>query len=169
LAEAAAGMRDLIGRAGHNCKVGTDASYGEAKLRKDDLENLVRGNPPATPANIDSTTSWKKVSDRPPLMTRIEKAQQQGVTVWTANAGDFKKNSDQILHEAQVIAAIAEVIQRDGFEFADDETYLGYARQMRDQAVEVVNAVKSKNYEQARKAAGQIDKACSGCHEGYRS
>ena len=133
------------------------------------MANLVRGNPTALPANIDSTTTWKKVTDRPPLMSRIEKSQQQGVAIWTVNAGDFKKNSEQLLHEAQVIAAISEVIQREGFEFADDDTYLGFARQMRDQALEVVNAVKSKNYEQARKAAGQIDKACSGCHEGYRS
>lgn len=82
-----------MGRAGRNCKVGTDASYGEAKLRKDDLENLVRGNPPAMPANVNSATSWKNVADRPPLMARLQKAQQQGVTVWTANAADFRNIS----------------------------------------------------------------------------
>ena len=39
----AIGVRDLMGRAGQNCKVGTDASFAEAKLRKDDLEQLVQG------------------------------------------------------------------------------------------------------------------------------
>ena len=133
------------------------------------MEGLVRGNNPTVPAPEGGQVSWKKVTDRPPLMSRLEKAQQQGIAPGIANAADFKKNSDKILHEAQIVAVLAEVIQREGFEYADDETYLGFAKQMRDQAREVANAVKLKNYDAARKAAGQIDKACSSCHEGYRS
>jgi cytochrome c556 len=102
-------------------------------------------------------------------MTRIEKAQQEGLTPALANAGEFKKNSDKILHEAQILAVLGEVITREGYEFADDDTYLGYARELRDHALEIIDAVKQKNYEAARKAGGQIDKACSSCHEGYRS
>jgi hypothetical protein len=164
----AAGVRDLIARAGHNCKVGTDASYKEAKLRKDDLEQLVQGNNVKAP-EADAAANWEKVADRQPLMQRLEQAQQQGIGVWTSNAGEFSKHADSLLHEAELIAAIAEVIQKTGFEFADDETYLGFAKQMRDQALEVISAVKGKNYDAARTASGQIDKACSSCHEGFRS
>jgi hypothetical protein len=164
----AGGIRDLMSRIGHNCKVGTDASYSEAKLRKEDLEQLVQGGTIKVPEG-DPDAKWEKVADRPPLMQRMEQAQQQGVALYTASASEFNKNADKLLREAQLLAAIGEVIQKEGFEFADDETYLGHARQMHDKAVEVIEAVKGKNYEAARAASGQIDKACSSCHEGFRS
>jgi hypothetical protein len=164
----ARGIRDLMARAGYNSKVGTDATYTEAKLRKDDLEQLVRGGSVNAPeGNPDA--KWDKIADRSPLMQRLEQAQQQGVAPWTANSGEFNKNADAILREAELIAAIAEAIQQEGFEFSDDETYAGFARQMRDAALEVVGAVKSKNYDAARAASGNLEKACSGCHEGFRS
>lgn len=164
----ASGIRDLIARAGYNCKVGTDASYKEAKLRKDDLEQLVQGGSISTPeGNPDA--KWDKIADRPPLMQRIEQAQQQAIAPWTANSGEFSKNADALLREAELLAAMAEAIQQEGFEFADDEAYLGFARQMRDSALEVISAVKGKNYDAARAASGNIEKACSGCHEGFRS
>lgn len=164
----AGGIRDLMGRAGYNCKVGTDASYNEAKLRKEDLEQLVQGGSVNAPeANPDA--KWDKIADRPPLMQRMEQAQQQGIAPWTANSSEFSKNADSLLREAELLSAIAEAIQQEGFEFADDDTYLGFARQMRDAAAEVAGAVKGKNYDAARAASGNIEKACSGCHEGFRS
>ena len=164
----AGGIRDLMGRAGQNCAVGTDASYNEAKLRKDDLEQLIQGASINTP-EADADAKWNKIADRPPLMQRLEQAQQQGVAPWTANSSEFSKNADSILREAELIAAIAETIQQEGFESSDDDTYLGFARQMRDAALEVVGAVKGKSYDAARAASGNIEKACSSCHEEYRS
>jgi hypothetical protein len=164
----AGAIRDLLARAGFNAKVGTDASYNEAKLRKDDMESLIQGNQ----LQLNKTTDppqWSKVSGRPPLMSRMEQAHKDGLTIWTANSADFAKNSDQLIHEAQILAAIAEVIQREGFEFADDEDYLTLARQVRDNSLQVVEAVKQKKYDQARTATGEIGKACTACHEGYRS
>ncbi len=159
---------DLVARAGFNCKVGTDASYNEAKLRMEDLEQLVRGgsvSPPA--ANPDA--KWDKIADRPPLMLRLETAQKEHLGPAMANAGAFRKSADAVLREAELIAAIGEVIGQEGFEFADDETYLGYAHQMRDAAREIVGAIKSNDYDTARAASGKLEKACNECHEGYRS
>lgn len=163
----AGGVRDLMARAGYNCKVGTDASYNEAKLRRDDLEQMVRGGRIEAPeANPDA--KWDKIADRPPLMQRLEEAQQRMAPA-IANSGDFSKHADVLLREAELLAVIAEAISQEGFEFADDETYVDYAHQMRDAAIEIVGAVKGKDYQSARAAAGKIEKACSGCHEGYRS
>jgi hypothetical protein len=163
----APGMRDLLGRAGFNCKVGTDASYHEARTRWEDLQNVVRGNPPSMPTAALEPV-WGQVADRAPLMKRLEQAQQQGLTPWTANAGEFKRHADQLSHEAQLIAALAEVIGRDGYEFSDDETYRQYAREMQSQAQALRDAVEQKNYEQARQAVTGVNKACANCHEGFR-
>jgi hypothetical protein len=164
----AAGMRDLLGRAGFNCKVGTDASYHEARARWEDLQNLVRGNPPSLPA-AEPDSSWAQVADRAPLMKRLEQAQQQGLTPWTASAGEFSRHADQLSHEAQLIAALAEVIGRDGYEFSDDETYRQYAHEMQAEAQAARDAVEQKNYELARQAVTGINKACVNCHEGFRN
>lgn len=164
----AAGMRDLIARAGLNCKVGTDASYKEAKARSDDLQILVRGGSlqlPAAAAEID----WSQVANRPPLMKRLEQAQKLTVAPLVANSAEFERHADRLAHEAQLIAALAEVISQEGYEFADDETYLEYARAMQTHALSVRDAALQQNYEEARKAAGELGKACSNCHEGFRS
>jgi hypothetical protein len=160
--------RDLFARAGFNCKVATDQAFSEAKARADDLGNLVRGDTiPAAP-NADAKLSWSKVANRPPLMHRLDAAQNQ-LQPWTSNAADFSKNLDHVDHEAQVMAVIADVIQREGFEFTDDKAYLGFARDMEKHALEVSAAAKAKNFDQARIAVGDVAKACSNCHGGFRS
>src|SRR5690606_4445538 len=106
---------------------------------------------------------------RPPLMVRFEEAFDKRINPWLSNKDAFTENAEKIYHEAQILAALSEVIQREGFEYWDDETYLEFAQQMRDGAVGIVDAVKTNNYEQARTSAGNISKSCSACHEGYRS
>jgi len=166
--QVAPGVRDLMARAGFNCKVGTDASYKEAKSRFEDLQNLVRGGEIQAPST-GPDADWAKLADRPPLMKRLERAQQEGLAVWSAKPGEFSRHADQMLHESQLIAALAEVIAREGYEFADDETFRRFARDMQNQALAVRDAVGQNNYEQARKAVGEISKACTNCHEGFRN
>ena len=78
----APGMRDLMARAGFNCKVGTDASYqgSQGSLRRLCktwcAATLRLRHRAACPTPI-----WAKVADRPPLMKRLEHAQQQGLAV----------------------------------------------------------------------------------------
>ena len=45
--------------------------------------------------------------------------------------GRFHKHLDDVLHESQIVATIAEVIQRDGYDFTDDKSYLGFAHEMK--------------------------------------
>ncbi len=160
--------RDLFARAGVNCKVATDQSFNDSKARAEDLAALVRGETLQAPPNLETKTQWPKVSNRPPLMNRLDFAETNRLAVWTANQGDFNKNGDSIYREAQVVAMLAEVIQRDGYEFTDDNSYKGFAQEMQKHALEIAEAAKSKNFEQARKANGDLAKACSNCHGSFR-
>ncbi len=163
----AASLSYLIGRAGANCKVASDASYKESRSRSEDLQNLVRGGslqlPPAK-----SDTQWSQLADRGSLMKRLEQAQQQAILPLVASPREFERSADGLLHDTQIVAALAEAITREGYEFADDETYLEYARAMRQQALTLRDAALGGNYEQARQAAGQLGQSCTNCHEGYR-
>ncbi len=161
--------RDLFAKTGFNCKVATDQSFSDAKARADDLIALVRGETLPATGNPETKTQWAKVANRPPLMNRLELAQQNRIAIWTANAGDFGKNLEAINREAQIVAVLAEVIQREGYDFTDDNSYKGFARDLEKHALEVSEAAKSKNFEQARLAAGELAKACSNCHGSFRN
>ena len=66
------------------------------------------------------------------------------------------------------MAALSEVLIKEGMDDWDDETYAGYAQQMKQASIEITSAVKLSNYDQARKASGDAKKACTECHELYR-
>jgi cytochrome c556 len=72
-------------------------------------------------------------------------------------------------HDVQVIAALAAAIACEGYEFADDESYLELATAMRTHAVAARAALAEGNYESARQAVGEIGKSCASCHESYRN
>ena len=165
----ALGLRDIFRRAGVNCKVGTDNSYKEAHQRSDDLAQLITGGK-IEMAKPDPDAKWADVANRPPLMQRMGKeGYDPKIKAWTSDKGEFSKNRNALLEEAQIVAVIAHLIQDPSYEFADDSTYLEYAKDLEKQALEIVEAVKGDDLARAQKAAGQLNKACSACHEGYRS
>jgi hypothetical protein len=133
------------------------------------LTDLIAGGTLASVPTSEPKAAWEKVTNRPPLMQRMEECFNKRLLPWLASEKAFQENNEKILHEAELLAAISEVIQREGFEFADDDGYLGFAKQMRDGALGVVEGVKTNNYSKANESAGTITKACSECHEGYRS
>jgi hypothetical protein len=165
--DAAAGLRDLFARAGYNCKVGTDQTYREATLRKQDLTELVNGSRPQVPTAARHA-DWSRVADRVPLMQRMKIAHEDRLSNWLSSERELGQHRKEILHEAQLVAAIAEVISCEGFEFWDDEQYAAYARELKRAATDVALAAEQENFPKAREAAGRMTKACSDCHEGYQ-
>jgi hypothetical protein len=165
--ESAAGLRDLFARAGHNCKVGTDQTFNEATQRKQDLADLIAGSRPKLP-QAEAESEWGQVADRPPLMQRLNIAHQDRLTKWLANQKQFEENRDDVRHEAQLMAAIAEAIGREGFDYWDEEEYAKHARDLRQAATDVSAAVELDSFEQAQKGINRATKACADCHDLYR-
>jgi len=162
--------RELFGRAGFNCKTATDQAYNESKLRNEDLGALLRGENIEPPANLDPNPKFnERVANRPPLMWRLERAQQDRIAPWTADEAAFKKQSNELTREAEIVAMLAEVIQRDSYADADGDSYKQYAKAMQQGALDVIEGVKSKNLGQAQKGASAMSKACSDCHGEFRS
>jgi hypothetical protein len=165
--DAAPTLRNLFTRAGYNCKVGTDQTYQEAAQRKQDLADLVSGSRPRA-AEAEREAEWGQVTDRPPLMQRLNIAHEERLTKWLANEREFGRNLEDVRHEAQIVASIAEVIGREGFDYWDDEQYAEYARTLRQAATDVAAAVELENFQNAREAGNRMTKACADCHDGYR-
>jgi hypothetical protein len=160
--------RDLFARVGFNCKVGTDQSFNESKLRVADLETLLEGGSPTARPDREEDFRWSQVAGRPALMSRLESADGTLAAV-SASKGDFDKALDRVLRDAEIVALIGEVIQREEYEYHDDDTYKGYAAGMRDAALRVRAAAQKKDYEAARSSLGELKKSCDACHGDYRS
>ena len=162
--------RDVFGRTAANCKVGTIQVFNEAKQRKIDLEDLLNGSSlKGRTGESEAKATWNQVIDRAPLMQRLEINQQAKMQPWIGNKGEFADHSEEMYHEAQLTAAFAEILLKEGMEDADDADYADFAKRMRQAALDIVDAVKTNNYEKARAAVGEIDKSCTECHQSYRA
>lgn len=161
--------REVFARTAANAKVGTSQVFNEAKQRKQDLTDLLGGQGINTKENVDPKPTWANVAWRTPLMQRLEMGMEPRVQQWTADKNSFKANKEQIAHEAQVIAAIAQALMKEGMEDADAGEYKAFCERMLKAANDTVDAVKLDNDDGARQAVSAINKVCTECHENYRS
>lgn len=160
--------RDSLARAAANAKVGTTPVYREAKQRLRDLDDLIRGSSlVGKPAATD--IAWGEMFDRGPLMLRLEQSQKERLAMWLASPKEFNSQREHIIHEAELVAMLAQVLVTQGMQDADDDEYRAYCNLLKEAAQSVVNGVKRNDYDAARKSAGEIQKSCSECHELYRA
>ncbi len=165
----AAGMRAALARAGFNCKVATDASFNESRLRGEDLATLVRGGSPELPDSpVVVEEGWASVADLSPLMKRMEQSQRGRLDVWTANSNEFERNTDDLFHEANLLRLLAEVIHDPSFEYAEDELYIEYVDAMRKHCDELIEAIGQSQFEAAQSAVSGINQQCDNCHGDFR-
>jgi hypothetical protein len=163
----AGALREASSRVSDSCRTASDQSYAAAVRVRDDLDDLIRGERPASdPAR--PLEKWSQLSDRKLLMRRMEQAMQNGVNPCLADAKALAKSAADMHHEAELLALLANVIDREAFDYWDDETFRGYSHDLGSAASELARAGADGNYEAARAAAGAITNACAACHDGYR-
>jgi hypothetical protein len=161
--------RDAFARSAANFKVATDQAYNEAKARKEELSELLGGSSPFAGKEAEPKAQWGQVANRAPLMQYLESAWEPRLKPALAEKGQFTAGSDKILRDAELFAAIGEVLSKEGMADADSAEYKAFAARLRDGAKQIIDAVKQKNFEQASSASAAIGKACAECHENYRS
>ncbi|MCO6459713.1 MAG: hypothetical protein J5I93_30850, partial [Pirellulaceae bacterium] len=161
-------LRDRFARAAANTKAGGNIQvYNEAKLRRDELDSVVRGSRIEADA-AEPKAAWESVAARSPLMRVLEDRSAKYLQQATASQAEFAKEPEKILHEAELVAAMSEVLLKEGMNDADDTEYRGFAERMKKAALDTVAAVKLSNADQGRMAVGEMTQACSACHELYR-
>ncbi len=162
----AAIARDRFARAAANARAaGSTNVYNEAKQRRRDLQDLLGGSRlSGEPSRVD----WERVAARSALMQRLKVGLRERLVVGTRDGSEFSRRQEILLHEAEIVAAIAEVLTQEGMEDGDDEEYAALSRRMQAAAVDLVGAVKMTAPERARLAVGQVSQACADCHELYR-
>jgi cytochrome c556 len=165
----AAVARDAFARSAANFKVATDQAFNEAKARKQELADLVGGSSPFGGKTADVKTAWPQVADRASLMQYLDAAWQQRLNPALSDKGAFTSGADKILRDAEMFAAIGDVLAKEGMKDAADTEYVAFCKKLRDGARQIISATKQKDFGEAAKAKGTISKACDECHESYRS
>lgn len=161
----ATGMRNNLAQAAADSK--TSDQYNNVKVRFQSLEDLVRGSQ-IDVAEGKPDVSWATIADIDEIMKRLELAQKDRLKPNLGSEEDFKGNLEVILHEASIIAVLAQVIQDKGYDAAGEDDYLGWAKVMQKHAVDIVDACKQSQYQAASTAISQLTKSCSDCHGAYR-
>lgn len=160
-------VRDALARAAAAASVGSNEAYQESQARAQDIELLIRGNPSAFPAP-SRTWDWSKFSERAGLMKRLEQAQKTGLSGVGARGSNLARNADAWSREAQLIAALAEIIGREEQDPSEAKAYREHADAMRSGAVALREAIERKSAEQMRTSLMEINKACDNCHADFR-
>ena len=160
--------QSAFARAAVNSRVGSQQAYQGAKLRLQDLTEMVRGarfneKPPTAP-QVD----WSNVVDRGTLMEMLEVSFSETLKPSTASKAEMVKNAEDILHQANLVAAIGQVLTKYGMEESDEEGYAQYAIEKSNAAKELSLAIKTNDYANAASAANAIGQSCSNCHDEWR-
>jgi|GEM_PF-6818709 len=161
----AAGLRDELAKVAGQCKTGDQ--YAAVKLQAASLGELIQGSPiDVAPGKAGS--KWSEIAEFTAVMKRMDLADKEKLKPLVSSEADFKANKDQILHEATVMAILAEVITDKGYDSAAEDEYQKWAKAMKAHAIDIVDACKQDQYEKARTATAGIFKACADCHSAYR-
>lgn len=148
-----------------NCKVGTQPVFNEAKLRHQDLQELLKGSKLTGAAD---EVTWEDIADRGPSMQLLEWALREHLAPMTSSDKAFQNGQEEVLKYAELVAAYGQILQQEGMTDADDDTYVELAAQMVTAATEATKATKLGDAEAARTAVSKIDQSCNKCHESYR-
>jgi len=161
-------LRDNFARAGNNLKAWTDTQKKQVAKLKIDLTDLIQGNPPQLTVQLDGEAPWVEIADRPPLMHRLEIGQAERLNKWSNDADAVKRNAGAIVQEGEVMAMLARIIQDPSYEYADDDTYMEFAKALETHAVAAVEATKRGDGAAAASSISLMQKACDDCHGGFR-
>jgi hypothetical protein len=165
--EDATALRDALARAARNCKTATDQTFAEAAERRVELEDLIRGQTLGG-GRATELEMWSELAERPLLMQRMESLLEEEISPALGNAQGFERRADQVRQKAELLAMLADVMQRQQYEYWDDAGFQELAGELRAATAELTKTAATANYEAARAAAGRTSQACSQCHEGYR-
>ncbi|MCA9114711.1 MAG: cytochrome c [Planctomycetaceae bacterium] len=81
---------------------------------------------------------------------------------------DWAANRDKVLREASVLAAMTALIASPDYDSAEEMEYRQYVKDMVAACQEIISATKGENFDSYKTALDGVQKACDGCHMGYR-
>lgn len=161
-------LRDLTADAYQKAVFADDDAYAAAQQSLKEVDNwLTSGKTAAEPAGNDPAWS-DEVLPFYAIMRRMETAQRTKLQPWTASQNDFVAKKDEIIHEANVLAALAQIMMDESYPLAGEGDYQNWAKTFRDNALGIAEATKAGDFEKASDFYRDNNVQCDSCHGVYR-
>lgn len=166
--ENALGMRDLAAAGSLGAINKDDAGFKAAEKCAAAVAALVKSGKSDAPAG-EPTKPWSgDIVEFTTIMKRMEECQRLKLDKWTANETEFAAKSAEILHEAEILMALSQIILDDSYSLASEGDYRDLAIALREAGSTIAKGTVAKEYDKVRSAVGSINKACDDCHGKYR-
>lgn len=165
--EESAAARDLLARTAFNSKAGSVQVYNEAKLRKQDLQDLVAGSG-LTSRDAEEENDWAMIVDRGPLMQYLDWAFYEQLDGSANTPKAIEENEAEIRRLAEMIAVVGQVLRQEGLDDSDDPDYREMSQAMTAASLRVRQALEQKDADAIGAAIGDISQSCDRCHEQFR-
>jgi len=162
----AAAARDHFAAASRNARDPTAQGFRAAKNRHEDLGQLIRGE--SLDLGTATSTLWSNVADRRALMQRLDQATTGGLKKWSVDQEAMVKNRSAIIHESQIVAALARVITLPEYDYHDDDEFVTYSDKLTEGAKGLQQGATEGDLSKIHFNLGEIQKTCSRCHEEYK-
>jgi hypothetical protein len=160
----AAGLAAAAGRT----RTADAAAFRSASEASSRLADLIRGGSFGNEPGAGPITDWSLVADRTVLMTRLETSTGGPLREALVSSDSMASDSDSILHEAAIIAAIGRVLQQPELPDADDEDFRQLAEEMVAASRELGQAAAREDFDAAVAALNRINQSCVACHADWR-
>ncbi|HEY1066916.1 MAG TPA: hypothetical protein VGE52_12425, partial [Pirellulales bacterium] len=166
--DVATGMRALAAKASLASIATEEGAFEAAKASTDAVAGLLKNGKADAPA-ADAGASWSdEVLDFSVAMKRMEVAQRDRLYKWTATEPEFAAKKAEIIHEARILAVLAQVILDSSYSLAGEGDYRDFAQKLRENCLKTVAAAESGNFDAGRAAVADINLQCDACHGAYR-
>jgi hypothetical protein len=163
-----AALRDMTAEAYQMAVFADDDAFAAAQKSVKEVDNwLTSGKTTAEPAGNDPAWS-DEVLPFYAIMRRMETAQRSKLQPWTASQNDFVAKKDELIHEATVLAALAQIMMDESYPLAGEGDYLNWAKTFRDNSLGIVEAAKANDFEKASDFYRDNNVQCDSCHGVYR-
>jgi len=160
-------VRDLSAGMNAEKMVRGAKSYRKIQTPYESIITIFNGSKPATLENAEDATDFSEVADFGYLMKRLDIG-SKWLKVNAGSESNFKEKPEEILSEAGVSAVIGKVITMEGYGYADDQEFLGYAKKLVDGARQMTAAAKSGDFASYDTGLNMVYQSCTECHGVYR-
>jgi len=147
-------------------KVGSPQAYNEAKLRLQDLAEMLNGNP-LTEAGAADEFNWPEAVDRAELMETLKASLRERIIPLAGDPMAVKDQPEEFAQMAELIKTIGESLKLPGMEGADQENYVKWCEEMIANAESLQQAVSLGNADAVKAASAKIDQSCTNCHNDF--
>lgn len=135
------------------------------------FENIASTLDRSRPADLEEPStedSYVDVAGMDMLMVRLDEAEKRLKTE-AGSQSAFETKKEMIKHEAALLGTLSHVITLEGYGYADDDEFKGYANSIVKAARTIRDSVDTNDFDSYELALSKVSTSCSDCHSAYRN